>query len=361
MSQMEPMPMPDSEEPEPEPQREGSGDGESAPQPEPEVEFRLKFEGELNQVDASTLGYSLINVTTIIREISQDLAARIEIKVKSTEPGSFVVRFALEALNDPLFQAQLAGAGTLGLSVLKTFTELFKLRKLLQGEPPKSIHVEGDYYEIRTGDNATIKIEKPTYRAYFTNPRVNEALAKTFEALESDRSIKGLEITDAEEHPLFEASRGDFAPMALTTSVPQVEERDEAEDTQVHIVKPSFDPKLKWDVLYKGNRISAWMRDNEFQARIERGERFAKGDILAIDLKVHQKLDPSLGTYVNKSYEIVRVKEHIPRAEQSSLFFIDLPPLPEYRALHPGRAGLLREEKSLPEADEPDEPEPDSK
>lgn len=48
------------------------------------------------------------------------------------------------------------------------------------------------------------------------------------------------------------------------------------------------------------------MRDGDFQFRIERGERFAKGDILSVDLKVHQKLDPSLGTYVNKSYEIIR-------------------------------------------------------
>ena len=141
--------------------------------------------------------------------------------------------------------------------------------------------------------------------------------------------------------------------MALTTSVPQIEERDSGEETQVYIVKPSFDPKLKWDVLYKGIRITAWMRDKEFQSRIERGERFAKGDILTVELKVHQKLDPSLGTYINKSYEIVRVKEHIPRAEQKSLF--------ELPALDSGwiemAARTSDPTRRLPP--KPDEPEPD--
>jgi hypothetical protein len=165
---------------------------------------------------------------------------------------------------------------------------------------------------------------------YFNNPIVNDALAKTFKTLEADPSIEGFEVIDAEDHPLFEASREDFPTMALTTSVPQIEGRDMVEPTQVHIVKPSFDPKLKWDVLYKGIRISSWMRDEEFQSRIDRGERFAKGDMLAVDLKVHQKLDPSLGTYVNKSYEIARVKQHIPRAEQAKLWDEKaLPPAPD--------------------------------
>ena len=42
------------------------------------------------------------------------------------------------------------------------------------------------------------------------------------------------------------------------------------------------------------------MQDDEFQARIERGERFAKGDILAVDLRIHQKLDKTLGAYARR-------------------------------------------------------------
>lgn len=293
---------------------------------ENETDFKLKFDGRLNEVDASTLGYSLVNITTIIREISEETAAgRIDIKVKSTAPGSFLVHLALGPLAlplaDPLFQANLIQAGEAGLVILKTLTELFKLRKALKGDPPKEIiPSKEDNVEVKTGDNSTVIIDKRTFNTYFAHPIVNEALAKTFKALESDPSIEGFEITDAQEHSLFEATREDFPGMALTTSVPQTESRDVVERTHVYIVKPSFDPKLKWDVLYKGNRIPVWMRDRDFQGRIEGGERFAKGDILAVDLKIHQKLDTALGAYVNKSYEIVRVNEHIPRQEQNKLF-----------------------------------------
>jgi hypothetical protein len=289
--------------------------------PENETDFKLKFDGRLNEVDASTLGYSLVNITTIIREISEETAAgKIDIKVKSTAPGSFLVHLALGPLSDPLFQANLVQAGEAGLVILKTLTELFRLRKLLKGEPPKEINPKEDEIEVKTGNNSTVIIDKRTFNTYFNHPIVNEALAKTFKALESDPSIEGFEITDEQEHSLFEATRDDFPGMGLTTSVPQTDSREVVEPTHVYIVKPSFDPKLKWDVLYKGNRIPVWMRDQEFQGRIEKGERFAKGDVLAIELKIHQKLDTALGAYVNKSYEIIRVREHIPRLEQNKLF-----------------------------------------
>ncbi len=62
------------------------------------------------------------------------------------------------------------------------------------------------------------------------------------------------------------------------------------------------------------------MRDKECHLRVERGESFAKGDIPSVTLVIHQKLDPTLNTYVNKSYDIIRVSAHIPRSEQPKLW-----------------------------------------
>lgn len=168
------------------------------------------------------------------------------------------------------------------LGHLKTVTELFKLRKLLKGDPPADVSVDGDYYALTTNDNSNIKVEKNTYNFYFNNPKVNEAISKTFKALEIDPSIEAFEVDDAKDQPLFEAERSDLSGMALTTSVPQPEKRDIPEEAQVYIVKPSFDPKLKWTILYKGIKIEAWMKDKEFQHRIDSGEQFAKGDRLAV-------------------------------------------------------------------------------
>jgi len=288
---------------------------------QPETEFKLKFDGKLNEVNATTLGYSLVYVSTIIREIAWDLSSRIEIRVKSTAPGSFVVGIALEALNDPLFQAHVAAAsGPLALTVIDTLTKLFNLRKALKGEPPKEATVSGDNIEITAGNNAKINIDNRTFKLYFNHPEINEALSRTFQALDSDKSISGFEITDTQEKPLFEATSEVFAALASISSVPQPEKRDMTDETHVYVVKPSFDPKLKWTVLYKGIRTEVSMRDREFQARVEGGQPFAKGDILSVTLVIHQKLDPTLNTYVNKSYDIVKVHSHIPRSEQPKLW-----------------------------------------
>jgi hypothetical protein len=60
--------------------------------PEQATDFKLKFEGKINEVSAATLGYSLVNITSIVQEVSEELAfgQRVEIKVKATAPGSFL-------------------------------------------------------------------------------------------------------------------------------------------------------------------------------------------------------------------------------------------------------------------------------
>ncbi len=72
---------------------------------ENQTEFKLKFGGKLNEVDASTLGYSLLNITNLVQEVNQELATgqKIEIKVKAHAPGSFLVHLAL----DPSYVAPL--------------------------------------------------------------------------------------------------------------------------------------------------------------------------------------------------------------------------------------------------------------
>ena len=59
--------------------------------------------------------------------------------------------------------------------------------------------------------------------------------------------------------------------MALSTSVPQPETREFFEETTLYVIKPSFERKLKWDVLYHGMRIPVTVRDEKFLDRVERG------------------------------------------------------------------------------------------
>lgn len=291
-------------------------------------EFKLKFDGELNEVDASTLGYSLLNVTTLIQEVNQELntGQKIEIKVKAHQPGSFIVHLALDPTQVSTLlnyvtpdTVGIAAAATAG--IITVVTALFELRKRLKGEPPKEVTQKGDEVEIEARDGNTIIVDKRTYHTYFDNQKVNEVLSKTFKALESDPHITAFEITDANEVPMFEAKREEFRPMALTTSVPQAQTKSIIQDASLYIIKPSFERNLKWDVVFAGNRISVSMEDEAFLNRIDKGERFAKGDILEVDFQIDQTLDPNINTYINKGYRIVKVKDHSLGIEQGNLDF----------------------------------------
>jgi hypothetical protein len=297
------------------------------------AEFKLRFEGRLNEVNANTLGYSLINMATLVSEATRevDTVANIEIRVKATGPGSFEIFLELHSVLGGIFQALgadgLAKAGAASMWIIKMVSEVLTLRKMLKGEPPKATLDQGDSIEIHAGDNAKVIVDKRSFRLYFNHPETNEALTNMFKALNADKSIEGFEMTDNEDKKLFEASRDDFAPMALSTSVPTPESRERYEDTTLYVIKPSFERNLKWDVLYHGMRIPVTLKDKSFLDRVERGEKFAKGDTLIAGLRIHQKLDKQLRTYVNKTYEIVEVKQHVP-FEPIIQGRLELPPAP---------------------------------
>jgi hypothetical protein len=284
----------------------------------PENEFMLRFDGNLNEINASTLGYSLINMATLVSEATRevDTVATVEMKVQATAPGSFEVFLSLHSELTGVFQLLgpdgLAKASAASLGIIKIVAESLKLRKLLKGEPPEKTTAQGETYEIQARQNAKVSIDRRTYNLYFNHPEVNEALSNIFKALDADRSVQKFEMTDGEDNQLFEATREDFAPMALSTSVPQPETRQIYEDTTLYVIKPSFERKLKWDVLYHSIRIPVTLKDERFLNRVETGEKFAKGDTLIVNLRIQQKLDKQLRTYVNKTYEIMEVKQHVP-------------------------------------------------
>lgn len=304
---------------------------------EDQNEFKLKFDGKPHEVDAAVLGASLINVTTLIQEVNQDLGTgqKIEIKVKANEPGSFLVHLALDAgqliapLMEQLTADNIKAAAGATTAIIGTLSALFGLRKFLKAEPPKEVSQKGDEVQIQNSDNATVITDKRTYNIYFNNPKVNDVLSKTFKTLESDPNITGFEITDEFEVPIFEAGREDFQPMALTSSVPQAQTRSIIQRASLHIIKPSFERALTWNVVYAGNRATVLMDDEQFLARIDKGERFGKGDVLEVELKIDQVLDINVGTYINKlPYHALRVINHIPRPEQEGLFNAEQKSLP---------------------------------
>ena len=61
--------------------------------------------------------------------------------------------------------------------------------------------------------------------------------------------------------------------------------------------------------------------DPNFYKLIDKGEAFAKGDTLEVELQINQLFEESVNTFINKSYQVNRIIDHYKRAEQKKINF----------------------------------------
>ena len=289
-----------------------------------DTDFKIKFDGEKHQIDANLLVNNLIHTTTIIQELNRNLDSgkKIEIKIKALEEGSFLIHIdlietVLDGLKNLLTKENLETAGT----IIAAFVGLIELKKFLKGKEPKSKENTGNKVKIENEKGDVIYVENFVQNVYQNNTVVKDALSQSFETLENDSSITGYEVTDKNEKTLVRVDRDEFEYMSLKSDEILDGERITTIAATLNIIRISFEEKLKSDFYFKGNKISVKINDPEFYERVDKGESFAKGDILEVELEIKQVFESSVNTFINKSYKVNRIIRHIGRNEQSKLDF----------------------------------------
>jgi len=287
-------------------------------------DFKIKFDGQQHQVDANVLISSLIHTTTIVQEVNRYLNSgkKIEIKVKALEKGSFLchielIETALDSLKNLLTKDNIE----VGSAIVGTLVGLIELKKFLKGKKPTKVQPEGDTTRIVNKDGNVFIIENATFNIYENSPVVKDALALNFDALNNDPAITGYEITDKNEKPLVRVSKNEFTDLSQKSEEIEEGERKLIEAATVNVVRVSFEESLKWDFYYRGIKISAKISDPKFYELIDKGEAFAKGDILEVELQISQKFDESVNTFVTKSYQVNKIIRHLSRNEQQKINF----------------------------------------
>jgi hypothetical protein len=84
----------------------------------------------------------------------------------------------------------------------------------------------------------------------------------------------------------------------------------------VSIVAAVFQDGNKWKFNDGERSFSAALLDGDFLARVNNGERFGKGDVLDVDMRVQQNLD-GMKTTIERS--ILKVHRHLTPQEQQQL------------------------------------------
>lgn len=287
-------------------------------------EFKLKFDGEINQIDADVLVNSLIHTTNVIQEINRliDSGKRIEIKVKAPEKGSFLIQINLiESVIESLKGLFTTENITVTASIVTILLGAIKIKKFLKGGKPKEIKENDGITVVINQEMNEFRIESNIYNIYDKSQVIKDSLAQNFESIQNDPSITAYEITDINEKPLVRIERGEFDTMAIKSEELSEGERIITEAATLNIVRLSFEGALKWDFYFRGNKISAKIKDNNFYKLIDKGESFAKGDVLEVELQIIQKWDESVNTFVNKTYQVMRILRHLPRNEQQKFKF----------------------------------------
>jgi hypothetical protein len=286
-------------------------------------EFKIKFDGEHHQIDVNVLINNLIHTSTIIQAINaqSDSDKKIEIKIKALEKGSFLVHVDLiETTLDSLKNIFTKENTEYAATIIGGFAGTIEIYKFLKGKKEKSKTIEGNNVKIENENGDVIYVENFINILYET-PIIKEALTQSFSELENDQSITGYEITDKEEKPLIRVAREEFEYLSVKSEEILNDEKIITKSAKLNIVRVSFDDKLSWEFYFKGNKITAKIDDPDFQKRIDKGEAFAKGDILDVELSIKQKFDTSVNTFINKSYKIKKIINHIKRNENLKIDF----------------------------------------
>lgn len=292
------------------------------------ADFKIKYEGKLAQIDSNTLINSLFNITAAIQEINAELnkesniKTTLQIKINAFSGGSFLVNLQLlrDIAKDLLPPAVFVGAQIDIKTIINVLIQFIKLKLSLKGGKPQEIHKSGDEVEITNNEGDITIIDKRTYNLYKGNVIVNESITKNFETLREDDAIDGFKLTDKKGRPFIEIPKKDFNNLIPRNELLEQETKTlNLQKVNLSIIKVVFEENYKWEFYYVGNKISTTMEDKSFSEKINRGEKFSKGDALICDLEIDQVFDAGQNTYINKSYRILRVLEHKPRPEQGNL------------------------------------------
>lgn len=285
--------------------------------------IEIKFGCDSHEINAELFIESLISYSFVTQEVSACLSpgTKINIKIKALNHGSFKVILEL-IMNAGIFIGTTADT----ISIVQG---LYKLRKWFakNGKPEVIKPIDKSNIEI-SNNRGKIVINQNVYNIYQENPKVREKLRDTFSKLKEEKEITDFSIRDIDTNmDIFRVEQEDFSLLAAPDD--EAEQRKQKfiqERQELSVFKVVFKENYKWEFFYQGSKIYATIEDKVFFKEIERGERaFRSGDKLIVDLEIEQIFNEVVNIFVNDSYHVLRVIEHIPRVvlTQNSFDFLE--------------------------------------
>ena len=283
--------------------------------------FVLHFGGRPHEVNTYTFANALVAFSDAYRELHGQvyLGEAIELRLEALAPGSF--RGKVKGIRKGLTGLMSGAVQHVVLPILVTFL----YTEYLVPEKEIVVEVSDDHVVSQHGDDRII-VPREAYNQSQKLPspeRVRERIGKTIEAVEEDESVESIGVARTLESPapMVDIPRKDFSMVvelsAVRESTPT--SRVKPEKVVLNILKAVFsDQRRKWDFVWNGVKISAYINDAVFTADIvNRKYTIGTGDAIECILDIDQERDESAGVWLNVGYAVKEVLRYIPATQQS--------------------------------------------
>lgn len=294
-----------------------------------EAELRVRFEGpalEDNTIDVADLAPAMLALAGTIRSAGLELepdSNPIKLHVRATEPGSFVLDMIL--VRPDLFGKITDALTGDGVEALKNLLALLgigqmgliPLVKAMNGQAPDTAEERDDQVIFTMPDGRQISALVGAGRLA-ANVEVRTQIHKFAATMDgTDIMAVTLESTDdsvvirAEDVEAFVPPRDPTPPTPVT---------DFEVTTAVSLASVAFVDGNKWRLTDGDATFYASMDDADFQARVDDGHPFRKGDAMTVRMRVVQTQSPQ-GLHAERS--VVEVLSYLPRPQQGRLWDFD--------------------------------------
>jgi hypothetical protein len=126
-------------------------------------------------------------------------------------------------------------------------------------------------------------------------------------------------MTDTRVIKREEFSELKYSDFATEDEIPR--HIEEVVDATLTIISLNFGRGNRWQFMYNGFKIAMIVKDDALMERIDKGDRFGKGDSIRVKMKILKEYNNSYKAYENRSYKIVEFIEHIISPIQSAIDF----------------------------------------
>jgi hypothetical protein len=300
----------------------------------PDAVMSLQYEGpavDAGTMDVRALAPALIAAADAIREAHallevQGPAPRVE--VRATRPGSFIIDLLLAEGADTLYQRAVAfltsplvtadaGFMTLIASVVGSVNVVKRIRNRRINRIEQNA---GNVTVIILEDGTRIEVPTAGTLRLVVDADFRRSLNGMVEPLAGGRGVNRLTVSDGSQAETATVTDDELRAF----DVPPVREDDLGEEETTVVLRPvsvAFTEGNKWRFSDGDATFFAAIEDRDFLAGVNLGtERFAKNDMLRVELRTRQTRDAS-GLHVERA--VTRVIQHIPGAVQLDLFAQD--------------------------------------